>query len=287
MSETIYEKIRWKSLVEHVKCDLDHFDPYAYIGDSTIPPHIRFSCPQELYTLLTNAFGSEKTQEFCLASNTRAPVTIRVNLLKISREELFYRWRNLYPLSLCEHSPTGIVFHERVNFWILDEFKAGLFEVQDEASQLISSLVDAKPKQQVLDFCAGAGGKTLAFAPDMQNKGQIYLHDIRSSALQEARKRANRAGIQNVQFGLHGKLKNKMDRVLVDVPCSGTGTYRRNPDLKWKFSTALLNALARRAKGNLRRGFKLSGSSRKNRVCNLQRSSARKHGAGAILRRKI
>ncbi len=243
LSEIIYERIRWKSLVEYLKADLDNFDPYAHISDSTIPPHIRFSCPEELYTLLINAFGSEKTQEFCLASNTRAPVTIRVNLLKISRDELFYRWKNLYPISLCEHSQTGIVFHERVNFWVLDEFKAGLFEVQDEASQLISSLLDAQPKQQVLDFCAGAGGKTLAFAPSMQNKGQIYLHDIRPLALQEARKRANRAGIQNVQFGLHDGLKEKMDRVLVDVPCSGTGTYRRNPDLKWKFSTTFLERL--------------------------------------------
>jgi 16S rRNA C967 or C1407 C5-methylase (RsmB/RsmF family) len=235
--------MRWKSLFDYLKSDPENFNPQAHLNETGIPLHIRLSCPEELYTLLVEAFGPEKTEQFCLASNTRAPVTIRVNLLKISREELFHRWKNIYSLSLCTQTVTGIVFHERVNFWVLDEFKQGLFEVQDEASQLIGRLVDAKPKQQVLDFCAGAGGKTLAFAPSMQNKGQIYLHDIRLFALQEARKRASRAGIQNVQFGLHAGLKEKMDWVLVDVPCSGTGTYRRNPDLKWKFSHTLLERL--------------------------------------------
>ncbi len=243
LSETIYERIRWKSLFDYIKCESDHFNPYTYLNTTSIPAHIRLSCPEELYQLLTRAFGPEKTEDFCLSSNTRAPITIRINSLKTTRDNLFNRWKNLYSISLCEHSHLGIVFHERVNFWLLDEFKEGLFEVQDEASQLISQLMAVHPKEQVLDFCAGAGGKTLAFAPSMQNKGQIYLHDIRPKALQEARKRICRAGIQNVQFGIHSHLKGKMDWILVDVPCSGTGTYRRNPDLKWKFSRTLLERL--------------------------------------------
>ena len=243
LSEKIYERIRWKSLFDYVKCDPESFDPLSYLNDETIPLPIRLSCPQDLYFLLEHSFGSQKAHDFCLVSNTRAPITLRVNLLKISRLDLFNRWKDLYSLSLCQHSPVGLIFHERINFWTLEEFKEGLFEVQDEASQLIADLVDAKPKHQVLDFCAGAGGKTLAFAPHMHNKGQIYLHDIRPLALQEARKRANRAGIQNIQFGLPSHLKGKMDRVLVDAPCSGTGTYRRNPDLKWKFSPDLLTRL--------------------------------------------
>jgi 16S rRNA C967 or C1407 C5-methylase (RsmB/RsmF family) len=95
----------------------------------------------------------------------------------------------------------------------------------------------------VLDYCAGAGGKTLAFAHLLQQTGQIYLHDIRPAALQEARKRLNRAGVQNVQFSISPTLKGKMDWVIVDVPCSGTGTLRRNPDLKWKFETMDLEKL--------------------------------------------
>lgn len=243
LSEVIYERIRWRSLFDYVHCDPDLFNPYEHLNKASIPIHIRLSCPEELYQLLIHAFGPEKTEDFCLISNTKAPLTIRVNGLKTTREALFNRWKNIYSISLCKHSDVGIVFHERVNFWLLDEFKEGLFEVQDEASQLISRLIKASPKEQVLDFCAGAGGKALAFAPSMQNKGQIYLHDIRLKALQEARKRMGRAGIQNVQFGIHSHLKGKMDWILVDTPCSGTGTYRRNPDLKWKFSSTLLERL--------------------------------------------
>lgn len=123
----------------------------------------------------------------------------------------------------------------------MPEFKKGLFEVQDEGSQLLAALVKAEPGQLVMDYCAGSGGKTLAFAPLMHNKGQIFLHDIRSYALIEARKRLKRAGIQNAQIVLAEdeklkKLKKKMDWVLVDAPCSGTGTMRRNPDMKWAFT---------------------------------------------------
>jgi 16S rRNA C967 or C1407 C5-methylase (RsmB/RsmF family) len=100
-----------------------------------------------------------------------------------------------------------------------------------------------------MDYCAGAGGKTLAFAPHMQNSGQVFLHDVRKHALLECRKRLKRAGIQNAQqiasddTARLKKLKKKMDWVLVDAPCSGTGTLRRNPDMKWKFETQMLQRL--------------------------------------------
>jgi 16S rRNA (cytosine967-C5)-methyltransferase len=139
-------------------------------------------------------------------------------------------------------SPLGIHFHERINFFILPEFKEGLFEIQDEASQMAAGLVKAKPKQHVLDFCAGAAGKTLAFAHLLKNTGQIYLHDIRQRALHRGRERLNRAGVQNVQFALPSK-KGEMDWIVVDVPCTGTGTLRRNPDLKWKFDPSKLDHL--------------------------------------------
>jgi 16S rRNA (cytosine967-C5)-methyltransferase len=159
------------------------------------------------------------------------------------------KWKDLYEISPCSHSPWGITFHKKINFFELSEFKEGLFEIQDEASQLTADLVAVEPKEKVLDFCAGSGGKTLAFAPKMQNSGQIYLHDIRLAVLSEAQKRLRRAGVQNAQLLLptderkKRMLKEKMDWVLVDVPCSGTGTLRRNPDMKWKLDLSLIERL--------------------------------------------
>ena len=106
----------------------------------------------------------------------------------------------------------------------------------------------ASSNDHVLDYCAGSGGKTLAFAPDMKNKGQVYLYDIRPHLLIEAKKRLKRAGIQNGQFLDENKLKKKgllkrMDWILLDVPCSGSGTLRRNPDMKWKFHPEMVERL--------------------------------------------
>ncbi|MBS0647975.1 MAG: RsmB/NOP family class I SAM-dependent RNA methyltransferase [Verrucomicrobia bacterium] len=243
ISETIYHYIRWKNLFQHLKIEPSILDPSLHLKDPTIPAHIRYGMPLPLYTLLSEAYGEDKAQEIGLVSNHRAPLTIRVNPLKISRDELLAKWKNSFKVSPCPHSSLGIYFHEKVNFHILPEFKDGLFEIQDEASQLAAALVKAKPKQHVLDYCAGAGGKTLAFAHSLGNTGQIYLHDIRPRALQEARKRLNRAGVQNVQFTLSPAQKGKMDWVVVDIPCTGTGTFRRNPDLKWKFELADLQNL--------------------------------------------
>lgn len=157
-------------------------------------------------------------------------------------------WKGKYEVSPCQLAPHGIVFHKKINFFNLPEFKEGLFEVQDEGSQLVADLCRVEPGEQVLDYCSGSGGKTLAFAYRMQQKGQIFLHDIRDHILAEAKKRLKRAGIQNAQIIEYEspklkKLKKKMDWVLVDAPCSGTGTLRRNPDMKWKFSEEALRRL--------------------------------------------
>ena len=127
----------------------------------------------------------------------------------------------------------------------MEEFKKGYFEVQDEASQLIAELIAIEPGMRFLDYCAGSGGKSLAIAPRLKERGQLFLHDIRPRALLEARKRLKRAGIQNAQLLPADSpnkrlLKMKMDWVLVDAPCTGTGTFRRNPDMKWKFEDQLL-----------------------------------------------
>lgn len=216
--------------------------------DSSLPAHVRVSFPKAFYQLLSDSLGEEKAFAFCLTCNHPAPTTIRVNLLKTTRDALIERWRDLYKISPCRYSQTGIRFEEKINFFGMEEFKNGYFEVQDEASQMAADLVAIDPGMRFLDYCAGSGGKSLAIAPRLKGRGQLFLHDIRTHVLLEARKRLKRAGIQNAQplsadSPNKPLLKLKMDWVLVDVPCSGTGTLRRNPDMKWKFDDQMVERL--------------------------------------------
>lgn len=257
IADTIYALVRWQGLLDYLSPDSSWEDRYRiYLKtdldqlqlQEEIPLATRMSFPKFLFDLLVHNFGMDKARELCLICNTPAPTTIRVNSLKISRDNLLKKWQDVYQVSPTLSSLDGIIFHKKINFFQLPEFKEGLFEVQDEGSQLLAHLMQVKPGQQVLDYCAGSGGKTLAFAPMMQGKGQIYVHDIRLFALQEARKRLRRAGIQNYQIlqpnSQHlTKLKKKLDWILVDAPCSGTGTLRRNPEMKWKFNQEMLTRL--------------------------------------------
>lgn len=140
-------------------------------------------------------------------------------------------------------SPYGVNFvsKPKMKFGDLDFFNKGYFEIQDEGSQLAAMRMKVKPGDIILDYCGGAAGKSLAFAPFTQNKGQIFIHDIRKNILLDAKKRLRRAGVQNFQISsdknnLLSHLGGKCDWVLVDVPCSGTGTIRRNPEIKYNFS---------------------------------------------------
>jgi 16S rRNA (cytosine967-C5)-methyltransferase len=259
IAETFYALIRWQGMLDFLAGETPvtwekRLELYRTVrltdslNDTAIPLHIRYSFPKELFDLIGKSHGETYGCELCRISNQAAPTTIRVNRIKISREELFARWRDKYDISPCQRAPDGIIFHKKIHFFGLTEFREGLFEIQDEGSQLASALVGATPGQQVLDFCAGSGGKTLAFGPHMQGKGQIFLHDIRPRALAEAKIRLRRSGMQNVQI-LQAEdkkqqgLKKRMDWVLVDAPCSGTGTMRRNPDMKWKFTGEMLKRL--------------------------------------------
>ncbi len=246
--EKLYTLIRWRGLIDHFCSEGASWQERLSVMEKAmenppegIPSHVRASFPKWYFDHLTHHFGEERALNFCYASNTEAPTTLRINPLKIDRATFFETWKDKYPISLCEKSPCGIIFPQRINFFGLEEFKNGFFEMQDEASQLVAGLVDAQPGHLILDYCAGSGGKTLAFAPKMDRKGQIFLHDVRKTALIEAKKRLKRAGIQNAQVLMPDSrqikvLKNRMDWVLVDAPCSGSGTLRRNPDMKWKFT---------------------------------------------------
>jgi 16S rRNA C967 or C1407 C5-methylase (RsmB/RsmF family) len=249
IGEILYGMARWKSLSDHFcKGDhpLDRLSTYRKLPfpnclkDPSIPEQARLGVNPFLYKRFNAVFGIEKTREICHILNTQAPTTIRVNLLKTTREELLKSWEHKFTLTPCARAQSGIQFQKREPLFSLQEFKDGLFEVQDEGSQLVAALIQVKPGQHVLDYCGGSGGKTLAFAPLTQGKGQIYLHDIRESILLQARKRLKRAGVQNVQFTLP---KKKVDWLLADVPCSGTGTLRRNPDAKWKIDAPMIERL--------------------------------------------
>lgn len=249
ISETLYGMVRWKSLLDHF-CRTDHaldrLSLFRKISieeckkNSSIPEPARLGMSDFLFERFKHIFGLEKTRQLCHTLNTQAPTTIRVNLIKTTREALLKLWEGKFALTPCTQSNVGIQFQKREPLFTLPEFKEGFFEVQDEGSQLVSALVQVKPGEHVLDYCSGSGGKTLAFAHQMKGKGQIYLHDNRPWILIEARKRLNRAGIQNVQFVLP---KKKVDWVLTDVPCSGTGTLRRNPDAKWKIDAPMIERL--------------------------------------------
>ena len=256
--ETLYGMVRWKALLDYLcprpinwgkKLELFcSINPFDFKNKSGIPLHIRLSFPKFIVDALSKAYGTEKAIEFCLSSNRSAPTTIRVNTAKIARDELLKRWKNLYAVSPCEHSPWGIIFHKKINLLALPEFKRGLFEIQDEGSQLVADQVAAKPGDQVIDYCAGSGGKTLAFAHKLQNRGQIHLYDIREFMLLEAKKRLKRAGVQIFHILRRHHLKKKsllkkMDWVLLDVPCSGSGRLRRSPDMKWRMQKRMIDRL--------------------------------------------
>ena len=256
--DTIYGMIRWKGLLDYL-CHGEvswekraeiylEIDPEAFLSKEEIPLHVRLSFPKWVLDKLIVAHGEERAIKFCLESNRRAPTTVRVNGIKTTRDELFEKWESTYEIRKTEHSPFGIHFEKRINFFGLPEFKAGLFEVQDEGSQIVASHVKAKGGDHVLDYCAGSGGKTLAIAPQMGGKGQVYLYDIRPAMLIQAKKRLKRAGIENAQLLDKKKLKKRgllgrMDWILLDVPCSGSGTLRRNPDMKWRWDEQVLPRL--------------------------------------------
>ena len=202
----------------------------------TMPPHVQVSFPKFLFEKIKEAYGEEKAIELCHILNETAPTTGRINPLKTTREQFL---KETPGVIATQHSPLGFTFEKKPNIFAMPSFKAGLFELQDEASQLVALEMNPKSGDHVLDYCAGAGGKTLGFAYKMEGKGRIHLHDIRPYALEEAKKRLYRAGIQNAS--LWERNHQKMDWILLDVPCSGTGTLRRNPDLKWRLSPASID----------------------------------------------
>jgi 16S rRNA (cytosine967-C5)-methyltransferase len=186
-------------------------------------------------------YGESETEELCKSLNEQAPLTLRVNTIKTTVDEcqraLKKEGIETQPTRL---SPFGLLVPKRMNVFQLQTFRDGWFEVQDEGSQLLPFLLDPKPTAKVLDACAGAGGKTLELAALMKNRGEIMATDVHSTRLEELRRRTRRAGVSNVRIrqvedvaDLNDGFREHFDLVLIDAPCSGLGTLRRNPGMKW------------------------------------------------------
>lgn len=191
---------------------------------------------------LKNNFG-EDSYSLLEALNQQAPFDLRVNTLTTTRQTVQKRLEQEEIKALPgRYSPVALRLTDRRPLGKHPLWIDGSIEVQDEGSQLITYLVDAKPGQSVWDYCAGAGGKTLAIAALMLNQGRIIATDTVDWRLQRSRERFQRAGVHNVECHVLDETTNKwvkrqqgkFDRVLIDVPCSGSGTWRRNPDLKWR-----------------------------------------------------
>jgi 16S rRNA (cytosine967-C5)-methyltransferase len=211
---------------------------------ASAPPWVAGDYPQWLDPYLARVFGEERIAEgTALAS--RAPLDLRVNALKAERETVCTALAHLNPVP-TSWSPLGLRLALDADakspaIHAEPAFIKGVVEVQDEGSQLAALLSAAKPGQQVIDMCAGAGGKTLALAAMMENRGQLYATDSDKRRLAPIHERLERAGVHNVQVrtpraqeNLLADLQNRADLVLIDAPCTGIGTWRRNPDAKWR-----------------------------------------------------
>jgi 16S rRNA (cytosine967-C5)-methyltransferase len=203
----------------------------------------RLSYPDWLAAELSETLGPE-AEAFAAASNLPGPITIRSNTLRVTREGLAERLAGEGVESRpTEYAPDGLHLFGRPNILGLPSHQAGLFEVQDEGSQLVGSCLAARPGDTVLDLCAGSGGKTLLLGASLENRGILYASDVDGAALERLEHRAARAGLPaslRILRGLPPGLR--ADRVLVDAPCSALGTLRRGPDARWRLAAESLLA---------------------------------------------
>lgn len=215
-------------------------------------PHIRFNYPEWLHTEFEVAFGPRLEAEMA-ALLDRAPTDLRVNALKAERADALAALGEAeVAAQLCPFSPWGLRLTARVNLPGLALYRDGVIEIQDEGSQLACLLTAVKPGEQVVDLCAGGGGKSLALAAMMGNRGQIFACDTDMRRLGAMLPRAKRADIRNLQTRVLGPfapdkpdgeladLEARADCVLVDAPCSGTGAWRRSPDARWHLTPEML-----------------------------------------------
>lgn len=220
------------------------------IDHPAMPNWVAHEYPSFLDSALNQLWGDDLARQMN-GLNAAATLDVRVNRLKATREQaqaaLAAEGIETEPTPL---SPIGLRLNRRLRLSGVEAFRNGLIEVQDEGSQLVALLTDARPEMSVLDYCAGAGGKSLALAAAMSNRGAILACDVSDKRLERINERMQRAGARNIRFHVLGDdrepelpLRQPVDRVLLDVPCSGSGTWRRNPAAKWLLTPGGLERL--------------------------------------------
>jgi 16S rRNA (cytosine967-C5)-methyltransferase len=275
IAETTYDIVRWYRLFREVtgaaegdywtllgawciwsKAELPDWDEFKSLDrrkfskvydDVKGDRKIRESIPDWLDTLGEKELGTRWEKEL-EALNEEASVVLRVNTLKTTRNELkqdLEETENILTEAPKEF-PDALVLDQRQNIFTRQQFKDGLFEVQDAGSQSIAQFLRVEPGMRVIDACAGGGGKTLHLSALMKNKGRLIAMDTVEWKLEELKKRARRAGAGNIETRVIDsskvikRLENSVDRLLLDVPCSGLGVLKRNPDAKWKLSPSFI-----------------------------------------------
>jgi 16S rRNA (cytosine967-C5)-methyltransferase len=208
-----------------------------------LPPAVRLDLPDWLHETLATQFASSELEALAVGLNQSAPLDLRVNPLKAERDAVLARLNaDGLEAQPCRYSPIGIRLSGKPSISRHPLFLDGSFEVQDEGSQLLGYVLGPKRGEMVADFCAGAGGKTLLLGALMRSQGRLYAFDVAEKRLLKLKPRLARSGLSNVHpVRIESendikikRLSGKLDRVLVDAPCSGLGTLRRNPDLKWR-----------------------------------------------------
>lgn len=271
IAETIYDIVRWHRLFKEIadaeeddfwkllgvwclwnNTEFPDWEEFAGLSRKKIEANyerlkdirkIRESIPDWLDELGEKELGKDWDTELA-ALNEEAKVVLRVNTLKISRKELKEQLEDIENIltEAPNEYPDALILEQRQNIFTRQQFRDGLFEVQDAGSQVIAPYLKPEPGMRVVDACAGAGGKTLHLAALMKNKGRIIAMDTEDWKLDELKKRARRAGVGNIEPRVIEssktikRLENSADRLLLDVPCSGLGVIKRNPDAKWKLT---------------------------------------------------
>jgi 16S rRNA (cytosine967-C5)-methyltransferase len=275
IAQTTYNIVRYHSLYAFVANSSEHthtLAAYLWHTYKTLPPWddfpklhtpsleqqfikaqddilLRESVPLWMHQLADRELGAQWQTEIH-ALNQEAEVYLRTNSLRTDRQKLAdLLATEQIPTTPVPHLPHALQLTQRKNIFASHAFKTGLFEVQDAASQMVAPFLQVAPGMTVVDACAGAGGKTLHLAALMQNKGQIIALDPYENKLAELRKRAIRCGADLVRTQtitsskITKRLADRADRLLLDVPCSGMGVLRRNPDAKWKLSPEFIQTV--------------------------------------------
>ena len=226
------------------KAEKEALEKLLKIEPKDVPLDVRLEVPDWAAPMLKERYGADY-EKAMMAMLETADLNLRVNTLKSTVAEAKDSLaKDGVETGHTKYSPIGLALKGKAYLAKTKAFNKGHVEIQDEGSQLIAALCDAKPSMRVLDYCAGGGGKTLALASAMENKGSIVASDNDARRLERGRKRYRKAGVHNVELKCiedekvkkwFKRQKETFDVVLVDAPCSSSGTWRRNPDLRWRF----------------------------------------------------